>query len=175
MPVNLSPATKSYLLEDLLSKVSRSFYLTLAVLPTSVRTQVGLAYLFARAADTIADTDLIEQSERIIHLKNFQKLFTLGTIDWKIVQSIQVSLISHQALPAERILLERLEDCFKVYLECELSDRIRINDLMATLTKGIEMDLELFQGSTAENIISLETQEDLNRYTYYVAGCVGEY
>ncbi len=175
MPVNLSPATKSYLLGDLLSKVSRSFYLTLAVLPASVRTQVGLAYLFARAADTITDTDLIEQSERIIHLKNFQKLFTLDTIDWEIVQSIQVALISHQALPAERILLERLEDCFQVYLECDLSDRIRINDLMTTLTKGMEMDLELFQGSTAKNIISLETQEDLNRYTYYVAGCVGEY
>ncbi len=74
MPVNLSSATKSYLLGDLLSKVSRSFYLTLAVLPASVRTQVGLAYLFARAADTITDTDLIEQSERITHLKNFQKL-----------------------------------------------------------------------------------------------------
>ena len=175
MPVNLSPATKSYLLGDLLSKVSRSFYLTLAVLPVSVRTQVGLAYLFARAADTITDTDLIEQSERIIHLKNFQKLFTLDTIDWEIVQSIQVALVSHQALPAERILLERLEDCFRVYLECEFSDRARINDLMTTLTKGMEMDLKLFQGGTTENLLSLETQEDLNRYIYYVAGCVGEY
>lgn len=175
MPVNLSPATKSYLLGDLLSKVSRSFYLTLAVLPVSVRTQVGLAYLFARAADTITDTDLIAQSERIIHLKNFQKLFTLDTIDWEIVQSIQVALVSHQALPAERILLERLEDCFRVYLECELSDRARINDLMTTLTKGMEMDLELFQGGNTENLLSLETQEDLNRYIYYVAGCVGEY
>ena len=149
MPVNLSPTTKSYLLGDLLSKISRSFYLTLAVLPASVRTQVGLAYLFARAADTITDTDLIEQSERIIHLKNFQKLFTLDTIDWKIVHSIQAALISHQALPAERILLERLEDCFKVYLECELLDRIRINDLMATITKGMEMDLESLSLSAA--------------------------
>tara|TARA_B100000686_G_C16805022_1_gene989304 strand:- start:5385 stop:6440 length:1056 start_codon:yes stop_codon:yes gene_type:complete len=175
MPVNLYPATKSYLLGDLLSKVSRSFYLTLAVLPASVRTQVGLAYLFARAADTIADTDLIEQSERITHLKNFQKLFTLETIDWEIVQSIQLALISHQALPAERILLERLKDCFQIYLKFELSDKTRINDLMVTLTKGMEMDLELFQGSTAEDIISLKTQEDLNRYTYYVAGCVGQY
>jgi len=175
MPVNLYPATKSYLLGDLLSKVSRSFYLTLAVLPASVRTQVGLAYLFARAADTITDTDLIKQSERIIHLKNFQKLFILDTIDWKIVRSIQTALISHQALPAERILLEKLEDCFQVYLECELSDRIRINDLMVTLTKGMEMDLELFQGSTAKNIIALKTQKDLSTYTYYVAGCVGQY
>ena len=77
-----SPTSKSYLLGNLLPQVSRSFYLTLAILPPAVRTQVGLAYLFARAADTIADTDLIAQSERIIYLKNFQKLFTLETIDW---------------------------------------------------------------------------------------------
>ena len=173
--MKLSPTTKSYLLGDLLSRVSRSFYLTLAVLPISVRTQVGLAYLFARAADTITDTDLIKQSERVIHLKNFQKLFTLDTIDWEIVHSIQFALVSHQALPAERILLERLEDCFQVYLECDLSDRTRINDLMTTLTKGMEMDLKLFKVGTTEKPLSLETQEELNLYIYYVAGCVGEY
>jgi len=118
---------------------------------------------------------LIEQSERIVHLKNFQKLFTLDTIDWEIIQSIQVALVSHQALPAERILLERLEDCFKVYLECGFSDRVHINGLMTTLTKGMEMDLEIFQGGTTANPLSLGTQEDLNRYIYYVAGCVGEF
>lgn len=175
MPVNLSPATRSYLFGDLLSKVSRSFYLTLTVLPVSVRTQVGLAYLFARAADTIADTDLIEQSDRIIHLKNFQKLFSLKTIDWEIVYSIQAALSSHQALPAERILLERLEDCFHIYLECERTDQIRINKLMTTLTRGMEMDLKVFKNDATKKIISLETQEDLDRYIYYVAGCVGEY
>ena len=173
--MNLSPATKSYLLGDLLPKVSRSFYLTLSILPVSVRTQVGLAYLFARAADTITDTELIEQSERLTHLKNFQKLFTLETIDWKMVKSIQFALVSHQALPAERILLEKLEDCFQVYLECEHTDQARIKDLMTTLTQGMEMDLTVFQGGTTEIPLPLRTEEDLNRYTYYVAGCVGEY
>ena len=37
-----------YLLHDVLKQVSRSFYLTLAVLPGCVAKQVGLAYLFAR-------------------------------------------------------------------------------------------------------------------------------
>ena len=170
-----SPTIKSYLLRNLLSQVSRSFYFTLAVLPASVRTQVGLAYLFARAADTIADTDLIAQSKRITYLNDFQKLFTLDTIDWQIVQSIQAALVSHQALPAERILLERLEDCFRIYLECNPADQVRIRHLMTTLTKGMEMDLKVFQDGTAEHPISLETPEELDRYIYYVAGCVGEY
>ncbi|MGH7385244.1 MAG: squalene/phytoene synthase family protein, partial [Candidatus Rokuibacteriota bacterium] len=38
----------------LLRRVSRSFYLSLAVLPRAVRPTIGLAYLFARASDTIA-------------------------------------------------------------------------------------------------------------------------
>jgi len=173
--VSSSPATKSYLLQNLLSQVSRSFYFTLAVLPASVRTQVGLAYLFARAADTITDTDLIAQSKRIIYLKDFQKLFTLDTMDWKIVQSIQAALVSHQALPAERILLQRLEDCFRLYQECEPADQALIRRLMTTLTKGMEMDLKVFQDGTAEHPQPLETPEELDRYIYYVAGCVGEY
>ncbi len=170
-----SPDTKSYLLRNLLPKVSRSFYFTLAVLPASVRTQVGLAYLFARAADTITDTDVIAHSKRLTYLKDFQGLFSLDTIDWQIVQSIQAALVSHQALPAERILLERLEDCFRLYLECEPADQVRIRRLMTTLTKGMEMDLKVFQNGTAKHPQPLETPEELDRYIYYVAGCVGEY
>ena len=52
----------------LLKSVSRTFYLSLAVLPAAVRPTIGLAYLFARAADTIADTRLIERRARITHL-----------------------------------------------------------------------------------------------------------
>ena len=45
-----------HLLGPLLRRVSRSFYLTLRVLPATLRTPIGLAYLLARAADTLADT-----------------------------------------------------------------------------------------------------------------------
>ena len=41
-------------LDTVLKRVSRSFYLSLRILPRSLRTPIGLAYLFARAADTIA-------------------------------------------------------------------------------------------------------------------------
>ncbi len=42
-------------LNDLLKRTSRSFYLTLRVLPAAVRPQIGLAYLLARTTDTVAD------------------------------------------------------------------------------------------------------------------------
>src|SRR6185503_18949168 len=56
----------------LLKGVSRSFYLSLAVLPREIRPTVGLAYLFARAADTIADTRLLPRAQRLTHLTTFR-------------------------------------------------------------------------------------------------------
>src|SRR5436309_1806103 len=49
MVTRASPDT---LLRTVLRSVARSFYLTLAVVPSDVRAQVGVAYLLARAADT---------------------------------------------------------------------------------------------------------------------------
>ena len=61
-------------LKELLKQVSRSFYLTMVVLPRSVRGQISIAYLLARATDTIADTELINVDSRI------QTLFKLRNI-----------------------------------------------------------------------------------------------
>ena len=57
--------TRAFLLGPLLKGVSRSFYLTLRVLPAGMRDPIGLAYLLARAADTIADTSLIAPARRL--------------------------------------------------------------------------------------------------------------
>ena len=44
------------LLTGVLKSVSRSFYLSIRILPRGMREPVAVAYLLARAADTIADT-----------------------------------------------------------------------------------------------------------------------
>ena len=43
-------------IDALLKDTSRSFFVTLEMLPKNIRRQVGLLYLLARVADTIADT-----------------------------------------------------------------------------------------------------------------------
>src|SRR6516225_1330467 len=53
------------MLTSLLRDVSRSFYLTLRVLPARIRPQIGLAYLLARTTDTIADTELVTLDHRL--------------------------------------------------------------------------------------------------------------
>jgi len=162
-------------LNAILKQVSRSFYLTLIVVPRCVRDQIGLSYLFARAADTIADTDLIDRGSRLLFLKRFKAQFAGESIGWDDVRAIQAALLPHQTESAERTLLERLEDCFRLYLEFTPEDRARIRRLMTTLTNGMEMDLTVFPGDAVRDLTALQTMADLDRYIYYVAGCVGEF
>ena len=167
--------SKQELLRDLLKQVSRLFYTTLVVVPADVRDQVSLAYLFARAADTIADTELIDRPRRLDFLGQFKGQFVSDQIAWTQVREIQQAVGPIQQNSAERLLLERLEDCFKLFQTFSSNDRRRIQRLMTTLTQGMEMDLVVFPGKSAEDLVALKTLDDLDRYTYYVAGCVGEF
>ncbi len=167
--------SKHDLLHDLLKHVSRLFYTTLAVVPTNVRDQVGVAYLFARAADTIADTELIDRPRRLNFLNRLRAQFIGEPLDWTQISAIQqvVGPIQHDS--AERLLLERLDQCFRIFLDCSQDDQRRIQRVMTALTQGMEMDLSSFPGASVADLTALKTLDDLDRYTYHVAGCVGEF
>jgi farnesyl-diphosphate farnesyltransferase len=154
----------------LLRRVSRSFYLSLAVLPAAVRPTIGLAYLFARASDTIADTRLIDRISRIGHLEALRAALSGGAISTG-VRATAASL----ALPAERALLERLPECLAAYRALPPADRARVHAVLATIIEGQIQDLRAFPGEDEGKLAALETREDLDRYTYLVAGCVGEF
>lgn len=144
-------------------------------MPADVRDQVSLAYLFARAADTIADTDLIDRPRRLDFLGQFKSQFVGDHLAWGQIRDIQQAMGPLQQDSSERVLLERLEDCFRLYLEFSSDDRRRVQRLMTTLVQGMEMDLSVFPGASAAELTPLKTMDDLDRYTYYVAGCVGEF
>jgi farnesyl-diphosphate farnesyltransferase len=166
---------KAHLLRGLLKQVSRLFYTTLAVVPRAVRDQVSLAYLFARAADTIADTDLIDRSKRLAYLTQFQQQFESDSPDEEAIRAIQSEMAPLQQDSAERVLLQRLDDCFRLFSEFRPDDRQRVQRLMTTLTKGMELDLICFPGDSATQAAALKSLDDLDQYTFYVAGCVGEF
>jgi farnesyl-diphosphate farnesyltransferase len=167
--------SKRALLRDLLKRVSRLFYTTLVVVPANVRDQVSLAYLFARAADTIADTELIDRPYRLDYLAQLKAQFASDQVSLEQVREIQQAIGRVQQDSAERQLLERLEECFTVLEEFSPEDRRRVRQLMTTLVQGMELDLTVFPGSSAADVTALKTLDALDRYTYYVAGCVGEF
>ena len=145
------------------------------MLPSTVRDQMGLAYLFARAADTIADTELISREQRLDYLNRFRAQFADVAVARSDVQAIQAALVPHQSDSAERVLLQRLEECLALYETFEAGDKERIRWLMGVLPDGMAMDLTRFHGTSAQGLTALQTLEELDQYTYYVAGCVGEF
>jgi farnesyl-diphosphate farnesyltransferase len=51
--------------KEILRRTSRSFHLTIRLLPWAVRDDISLAYLLARATDTVADTATAPEGERL--------------------------------------------------------------------------------------------------------------
>lgn len=165
------PHPQSPLLTELLRDVSRSFYLTLRVLPQPVRPQIGLAYLLARATDTIADTELIPVADRL-HALNALRERIAGT---RLIPVNFGALAERQSSPGERMLLERVEEALGVFNRFTYSDQERVREVLSTITGGQELDLSRFHGASEQQIAALHSESELDDYTYRVAGCVGEF
>jgi farnesyl-diphosphate farnesyltransferase len=164
-------AVPDELLTSLLRDVSRSFYLTMRLLPAPVRRQISLAYLLARTTDTIADTELVEVPLRLQSLAALRARI-LGR------DSAPLSLArlcDNQGSPPERRLLERSEDSLRLLLDLDEADRRRVRCVLDIIISGQELDLQRFGAAAADQLAALETEEDLDDYTYRVAGCVGEF
>ena len=60
--------------QQLLKNVSRSFYLSIRLLPREMREPISLAYLLARASDTLADSGELKADIRSELLSSFSEL-----------------------------------------------------------------------------------------------------
>ena len=164
-------------LNNLLRATSRSFYLTLRVLPAAARPQIGLAYLLARTTDTIADTEIVPLDQRLAALKNLrERILGQGSAPLNFGE-----LARQQGSSAEKLLLEKVGDSLAALQNFSAADQKLIRDVLATITGGQELDLRRFAGATLPpeggnpTIVALETAAELDDYTYRVAGCVGEF
>ncbi len=160
-------------LGPLLKQVSRSFSLTLRILPGPLRGPLGLAYLLARAADSVADTRILPRSERLRCLDLFREELDLPPRAR--LPEIRQALAGSPQVSAERELLARLPECFAAYGAVPGEDRRRIRTLLLTLTHGMQQELRRFPGEDEGRLVALDSRADLDRHTYYAAGCVGAF
>jgi len=168
-------------MQKLLRQVSRSFYLTLQVLPHTIKPQLSIAYLLARAADTIADTGLVQVQKRMDALLQLRECIeetaegrSFSLPDFGGLAEAQ-NESEGEGTPAERTLLENLGSVLDVMGGFSANDRMRVRDVLLTITHGQEMDLIRFGKASATQIVSIDTEADLEEYIYCVAGCVGEF
>lgn len=165
---------QAQLLGSLLKGVSRSFYLTFRVLPPGLRLPVGLAYLLARAADTIADTSLISPELRREFILVFRSQVE-GPAKLDALWRIEEKLTDLQTIPKERELLTSLPAAFSLLESIREPDAAMVRSVLVSLSLGMEMDLATFPPENSGNVEALEDGAALDRYTYLVAGCVGEF
>lgn len=158
----------SLYLKKILQGVSRSFYLSLILLPRKIRKPISLAFLACKAADTIADTELIPKPERLKILDAYRELFaTPGDGSTKFAPGAWHQAVKSGGSRAEAALLEAIPELMEALSRLDPADWLLIQELVWELTQGMQADLQMTR--------PLETEAELEQYIHYVAGCVGQF
>ena len=125
-------------IDRLLKATSRSFYLSLQILPGQIRDQVGLLYLLARVADTIADTG--EESNLLLSsLEKYRKAISneSSSIDLGDIASLQAD-------PSESDLLLSVNEVIGAFGRVGSTDRDVMLECLLTIISGQRLDIERF-------------------------------
>src|SRR5947199_918573 len=93
---------------SILASVSRSFYLSIRLLPKKLRDPVSLGYLLARASDTIADTPDIPVALRMEKLELLARAIQ-GEPPGDSIVDLSATIAPLQKDEAERALIEALQ------------------------------------------------------------------
>jgi farnesyl-diphosphate farnesyltransferase len=171
-------SAKELPLRPILAKVSRSFYLSLALLPAPTRSTVALAYLLARAADTVADTRLVGPERRRELLDDLRGACA-GTLPRedrvRLLGELGRLELSDDSIVEEQALLAELGSCLAALEGLPALEQALVRQVLHTLTSGMAADLTRFGAEDSGEMHALDTRAELFHYCYQVAGCVGEF
>jgi farnesyl-diphosphate farnesyltransferase len=139
-------------------------------LPKPIRMTIAIAYLLARASDTIADTNQLPAADRIELLHSL--LAFLSNSQCGGAPDL-VSCLSAQAEGPEKRLLARIDRVFRGLSNIPSEQRELVVEVMTQIIRGQSLDISEFETHTG--ISALKDEAALEEYTYLVAGCVGEF
>lgn len=162
---------EAHLAGDILKHVSRSFYITLQLLPKRVRGPICLGYLLARTSDTIADTESVPAVERLAFLERFEKAVK-GEADVSVLQAeLKDQFQPLQSDPGETKLLDHTEEAFQWLRSVSSFEQGATQSVLDEILLGQRLDCERF--GDPGKLRHLSSSDDLEQYTYLVAGSVG--
>lgn len=160
---------------EVLRDVSRSFYLSLRLLPSGFRAPASVGYLLARLSDTIADAGSVDSSLRVELLDALGVLVATGTAPtpteglWKRLRT----LTSDPGVTlGEAVLLTRGAEVVSWLSALPVEAQEHVRKVIEIILTGQGWDLTRFAGP---GVVRLQDDEELEGYTYQVAGCVGEF
>ena len=153
--------------ERILTRVSRTFALTIPELPGDLRTIVGNAYLFCRIADTIEDDVALSPETKTRFHDDLNHVVT-GQLDPILFSDTLLPLLSAHTPDAERELIANSHAVMTVTSVFSDETRSSISRCLTTMCHG----MPIFQRNVS--LAGLRDLDQLNCYCYHVAGVVGE-
>lgn len=152
---------------DMLQQVSRTYALTIPLLPTGLREAVTNAYLLCRIADTIEDEPALDPARKEILLRGFAAAVA-GRAEADAFAAKLPALLSDATSNEERFLAENAGRIVRIAHGFPSARRQAIERCLREMTQGM---IE-FQGRRTRE--GLRDMAELERYCYHVAGVVAK-
>jgi farnesyl-diphosphate farnesyltransferase len=148
--------------------VSRTFALTIPQLPESLCRAVANAYLLCRIVDTIEDEVSLSPEQKKYFCHAFINVVKTGLHSEAFATELAPLLSSQATLPAEHVLIHVIPRVIRITHQFDEEQIAALSTCVETMAEG----MPIFQAENMHN--GLPELADLDRYCYYVAGCVGE-
>ena len=152
----------------LLEGVSRTFALTIPQLPEGLCRAVANAYLLCRIVDTIEDEVALSPEQKHDFCHGFIAIVKTGQGTEQYANELSPLLSRQTTLPAEHVLVRVIPRVIQITRAFEPAQIEALSACVETMAEG----MPLFQAENMHN--GLAKLGDMDRYCYYVAGCVGE-
>lgn len=138
-----------------------------------MRPAMAAGYLLARASDSLADTAGVSVDDRLELLDGFADELGGKGRGWR--GALLERFIASQTHAGEKVLLQRLDDCFAMLAALDPLQADAVRATVAIIISGQRLDLLRFDGATAAVPRALRNEDELEDYCYRVAGCVGAF
>jgi farnesyl-diphosphate farnesyltransferase len=155
----------------LLAKTSRTFALTIPLLPQPTQREVGVAYLLFRIADTFEDATLWTPEQRVQALDQFMRLLRADTnisATAAVAGWLRDPPLDHEGYLE---LLGHTAEVLDWHAELRPEARQQITEHLSRTAEGMQAFVSRTSG---EGVLWLDTLQDLRDYCLAVAGIVGQ-
>ena len=167
MHLSENPSTDLAYQKAILGSVSRTFALTIPLLPATIEKVVGNTYLLCRIVDTIEDAaDLSPETKQ-----QLSQLFLDAVLEKAPVESFVepcLKALDHYGNRDELDLIAHTPTVLRILHTCSKDDQAAVSRCVSIMSEG----MSYFHGKQTQ--AGLKDLREFEKYCYVVAGVVGE-
>jgi farnesyl-diphosphate farnesyltransferase len=157
------PDLQAYLLQG----VSRTFALTIPLLPSDIFNIIANAYLLCRIVDTIEDEPALTGEEKRLFCLQFENAIA-GKAEPKDFARELSKRLSNATIPEEHELIDQTPRVIKITQSFDKKNRDALKECIHIMADG------MVHFQIDNRPYGLQNIKELDRYCYCVAGVVGE-